>query len=177
MCSFQITHCIEAMHSMLAHQLPLTTVSTLHVSNCFDCEMYAPQTSRYQNIAKLLTHPNKYLFSLLLFLLILFFRYLYFTDWGSEPKVVRTLLDGTEAEILKEEGLSSPNGLTVDNGQLYLTDSNYNNKTSGAQILVFSTATNEWKQMYVAENLKVGLRSNTVYTQQLLLTSWKFHWR
>lgn len=83
--------------------------------------------------------------------------YLYFTDWGSEPKVVRTLLDGTEAEILKDEGLSSPNGLTVNNGQLYLTDSNYNNKTSGAQILVFSTATNEWKQINLMENIKIPM--------------------
>ena len=35
-----------------------TTVGTLHSLNCFGHIIYAPQTSMYQNIAKLLTQPS-----------------------------------------------------------------------------------------------------------------------
>ncbi|GAB1599252.1 low-density lipoprotein receptor-related protein 6-like isoform X2, partial [Argonauta hians] len=81
--------------------------------------------------------------------------YLYYTDWGTEPKVARTFLDGSEIEILKTEDLSSPNGLTVDNGQLYVTDSNYQNKTLGPQIWLFNMATNKWNQVSVTTDLKL----------------------
>lgn len=42
------------------------------------------------------------------------FRYMYWTDWGSEPKIEKAALDGSQRIILINSGLGWPNGLSID---------------------------------------------------------------
>lgn len=51
----------------------------------------------------------------------------YWTDWGSEPKVLRAKLsDGTQKEVLVNSGIVWPNGLALDyvDKMLYWADAN-----------------------------------------------------
>lgn len=51
----------------------------------------------------------------------------YWTDWGTEPKVLRAKMsDGTHKEVLVNSGIVWPNGLTLDYGDnmLYWADAN-----------------------------------------------------
>ncbi len=41
-------------------------------------------------------------------------RYMYWTDWGDEPKIERANLDGTERLCLVNTSLGWPNGLALD---------------------------------------------------------------
>ena len=55
----------EAMHNMsvcLTIMMLSTTVGTFHGLNCFGHVIYIPQTIMYQNIDKLLIHPNIYIY-------------------------------------------------------------------------------------------------------------------
>ncbi|KAK2161659.1 hypothetical protein LSH36_112g05094 [Paralvinella palmiformis] len=51
--------------------------------------------------------------------------YMYWTELGDEPKVMRSYLNGSEKQILLSGSLSSPNGLYLDQGReiLYILDS------------------------------------------------------
>ncbi|GAB6033184.1 Low-density lipoprotein receptor- protein 4 [Chamberlinius hualienensis] len=51
--------------------------------------------------------------------------YLYWTDWGSTPKIERSLLDGSERVAIVSRALGWPNGLAIDYDmkRLYWTDS------------------------------------------------------
>lgn len=39
---------------------------------------------------------------------------MYWTDWGSEPKIEKAALDGSQRIILINSGLGWPNGLSID---------------------------------------------------------------
>jgi len=56
----------------------------------------------------------------------LLYRYLYYTDWGKTPSIVRTLLDGSSPTVLKVGGgLNNPNGIAIIGTKIYVTDSQY----------------------------------------------------
>ena len=40
--------------------------------------------------------------------------YIYWTDWGRNPKIERARLDGTERKTLVNNGIQFPNGLALD---------------------------------------------------------------
>jgi len=42
------------------------------------------------------------------------FRSMYWTDWGSSPKIEKASMDGTSRTVLFGTGLRWPNGLTLD---------------------------------------------------------------
>ena len=42
------------------------------------------------------------------------FRKLFWTDWGSSPKIETAYLDGSNRSILVNSSVSTPNGLTID---------------------------------------------------------------
>ena len=42
------------------------------------------------------------------------FSYVFWTDWGSSPKIERAELDGSNRKVLVTKDLIWPNGLTVD---------------------------------------------------------------
>lgn len=45
---------------------------------------------------------------------LLFFRYMYWTDWGDVPKIERADLDGMERVVMVNTSLGWPNGLALD---------------------------------------------------------------
>ena len=47
---------------------------------------------------------------------------MYWTDWGSIPKIERAGMDGYGREFLVTEQLTWPNGLAIDGQKLYWTD-------------------------------------------------------
>ena len=49
------------------------------------------------------------------------FRYLFWTDWGDEPKIQRATMDGKSIKIIVNTNIHWPNGLTID----YDTDTLY----------------------------------------------------
>ena len=51
-------------------------------------------------------------------------RYLFWTDWGQNPKIERAGMDGIGRKVIISENLYWPNGLTLDypNRRLYFTD-------------------------------------------------------
>jgi hypothetical protein len=57
--------------------------------------------------------------------MILYFRYLYWTDWGNNPKIERSFLDGSSRYTVIGTDLGFPNGLALDYAarQLYWADS------------------------------------------------------
>ena len=50
-----------------------------------------------------------------------FFRYLFWTDWGEDPKVQRATMDGKNHKPIVTSNIHWPNGLTID----YHTDTLY----------------------------------------------------
>ena len=42
------------------------------------------------------------------------YRWMYWTDWGSSPRIERASMDGTSRSTLHNTGLQWPNGLTLD---------------------------------------------------------------
>lgn len=42
------------------------------------------------------------------------FRYMYWTDWGEVPKIERADLDGMERVVMVNTSLGWPNGLALD---------------------------------------------------------------
>lgn len=47
-------------------------------------------------------------------LINLFIRYLYFTDWGKNPRIERAWMDGQNRKVLIDRDLGWPNGLVID---------------------------------------------------------------
>lgn len=41
-------------------------------------------------------------------------RYMYWTDWGEEPRIERAGMDGTSRQIIVKTEIYWPNGLTID---------------------------------------------------------------
>ena len=57
----------------------------------------------------------------------LHYRYMYWTDWGRNPKIERARLDGTDRKVLIDSDIQFPNGLAYDEAEntLYWTDGAY----------------------------------------------------
>ena len=41
-------------------------------------------------------------------------RSLYFTDWGTTPRIEKASMDGQQRQVLADKSLFWPNGLTID---------------------------------------------------------------
>lgn len=52
---------------------------------------------------------------------------MYWTDWGSSPKIETSYMDGTSRRVLFNTNLGWPNGLTIDkvNSKLYWADARF----------------------------------------------------
>lgn len=77
--------------------------------------------------------------------------YMYWTDWGENPKIERAGMDGSNRKSLVErDGIYWPNGLTIDydEGKVYWVDANYhyinrmNTDGSGREVVVSNGPTN-----------------------------------
>lgn len=58
------------------------------------------------------------------------YRLMYWTDWGREPKIESAWMDGQHRNILVQEDLGWPTGLTIDylnNDRIYWSDFKENN--------------------------------------------------
>lgn len=51
-------------------------------------------------------------------------RFLYYSDWGTNAKVVRVDLDGKNPHVLSVH-VENPNGLALQDTVLYITDSHH----------------------------------------------------
>lgn len=53
-----------------------------------------------------------------------FYRFLYWSDWGESPNIERAYLDGSQRIIIVKQDLGFPNGITIDYQarRLYWTD-------------------------------------------------------
>ena len=47
-------------------------------------------------------------------------RYMYWTDWGDDPKIERAGMDGKERHVIVRSNLTWPNGLAIDYSELRL---------------------------------------------------------
>ena len=54
------------------------------------------------------------------------YSHMYWTDWGSSPKIERANTDGTSRMILVDSELQWPNGLTLDLQGMYQVKILYN---------------------------------------------------
>lgn len=64
---------------------------------------------------------------------------MYWTDWGKNPKIERSLVDGTNRETIITGGLGWPNGLAIDEDlrQLYWGDAKVDRiETSDLEVLI-----------------------------------------
>ena len=55
---------------------------------------------------------------------LLYSRFMFWTDWGEQPKIERAEMDGSNREIIIWRDIQWPNGLTIDysTGKIYWTD-------------------------------------------------------
>lgn len=75
-------------------------------------------------------------------------RHLYYSDWGENPRIVRTDLDGSNSiVIVNSTYVSNPNGLTLHNHHLFILDSNYNHRVNHAFLASFNMATQQWQEV------------------------------
>jgi Low-density lipoprotein receptor repeat class B len=49
---------------------------------------------------------------------ILLCRWMFWSDWGSVPRIERAGMDGSHRAVILQKTLSWPNGLTIDLGEL-----------------------------------------------------------
>ena len=81
--------------------------------------------------------------------------YLYYSEWGHKPQVVRMNLDGTNATVVAHHNVSNPNGLAVYDGTLFLADSNYDLKAPKKHVSMLiksdvdrnNVSKQHWKQL------------------------------
>ena len=43
-----------------------------------------------------------------------YYRYMYWSDWGNEPRIERSDMDGKNRKVIVSNNLGWPNGLTID---------------------------------------------------------------
>ena len=55
---------------------------------------------------------------------LLYSRFIFWTDWGEQPKIERAEMDGSNRGIIIRQDIHWPNGLTIDysNEKIYWTD-------------------------------------------------------
>nr|KAG5707173.1 hypothetical protein BaRGS_017857 [Batillaria attramentaria] len=93
--------------------------------------------------------------------------FMFYGDWGRTPKIVQAHLDGSHSRVILDEGLSNPNGLTFHNGQVYVADSNYNNRTTGPHLKVYNVEKEYWQDLKLSSNISLpmglAVRGYTLY--------------
>lgn len=86
------------------------------------CSFSVPESFRdnYKNLAVNLL--------MLLFIVYIIFRFMYWTDWGEVPKIERAGMDGSSRFIIINTEIYWPNGLTLDyqEQKLYWADAKLN---------------------------------------------------
>lgn len=67
-----------------------------------------------------------------LYLFIVYYSWMYWTDYGSVDRIERASMDGTSRQVLHDTGLSTPYGITLDYATqtLYWTDYTLDNLES-----------------------------------------------
>ena len=70
---------------------------------------------------------------------------------------MQSYLDGTQSEAILEEGLSNPNGLAFRAGQLFMADSNYDNRTTGPHLRVYNVEKKVWHDLKLSSNISVSV--------------------
>ena len=49
-------------------------------------------------------------------------RHIYWSEWGTHPRIGRANLDGSEVTIVFDSGLERPNGLSIYGNKIYVGD-------------------------------------------------------
>ena len=97
---------------------------------------------------------------------------MYWTDWGSSPKIEKASMDGSSREAIVSDSLGSPSGLTMDYSTqtLYWTDPtlhvlgscSYNGSN---RMVISSTVTNPYGITVLQNTLYWGdLENATIYS-------------
>ncbi|KAL3858988.1 hypothetical protein ACJMK2_009232, partial [Sinanodonta woodiana] len=73
--------------------------------------------------------------------------YLYYTDSGLTPKVLRCHLDGSQPQVLLDTGLSDPCGVTIWGHKVYVVDSNSDNETTYPSIQEYDPLQSTWRDL------------------------------
>ncbi|KAK3580303.1 hypothetical protein CHS0354_003537 [Potamilus streckersoni] len=73
--------------------------------------------------------------------------YLYYTDSGLTPKVMRCHLDGSQPQILLDTGLSDPCGVAIGGHKVFVVDSNFDNKTTYPSIQEYDPLQSTWRDL------------------------------
>ena len=50
---------------------------------------------------------------------------LFWTDWGTAPKIERAGVDGTDRAVIADTNLKWPNGIAVDHDRIYWIDGHH----------------------------------------------------
>ena len=108
----------------------------------------------------LCTYPN---YKIIVFLFS-HARHLYYTDHGSNPKAVRTNLDGSQPEVL-QAGLTTPNGIVAGPFGVMFLESNYNAREHSPKDIeavgeLGRGLDGKWNMINVS--LQVNLKANTI---------------
>ncbi|XP_072048711.1 LOW QUALITY PROTEIN: sortilin-related receptor-like [Amphiura filiformis] len=103
--------------------------------------------------------------------------YMYWTDWGATPKIVKAYMDGTHPADLITGGLHWPNGITIDEqtSRLYWTDA-YLDRIE----MAFLDGTH--REVLISENVPhpyaIGVYKNLIYwddwSQEAILKANKY---
>lgn len=61
---------------------------------------------------------------LIVHIFLIIFSYLFYSDWGHEPRIVRTSMNGQEMKVIVQKKIVQPNGIALDyvKKQLYWSD-------------------------------------------------------
>jgi hypothetical protein len=78
---------------------------------------------------------------------------MFYTDIGSNARVVRTNLDGSDPYVIKSN-LVNPNGVVFDGTNVYVIDSNYGSDEQGALYKTDIDGT-FWQKITGLDELKV----------------------
>lgn len=98
-------------------------------------------------------------------------RYLFWTEWGQNPCIGRSRLDGSDQVTLVNSGIMWPNGISIDYEVQSHTDAQTLSLTSSTPTLFFYTMPLISSCSFVAEicgsvcdmHFKITLQENTLY--------------
>nr|XP_054761163.1 low-density lipoprotein receptor-related protein 4-like [Lytechinus pictus] len=92
---------------------------------------------------------------------------MYWTDWGSDPKIERSSMDGSERRVLVSYGLFWPNGLVLDRDEqrLYWAD-------AGTKRIEFTSLDGSYREILISLNVPhpFGL---AIHNDQIYWTDWE----
>ena len=96
---------------------------------------------------------------------------MFWTDWGTEPKVERAEMDGSNRQVIIQQNIQWPNGLTLDynNQKLFWTDA----KVPSYIAMANYDGSNREKIFRSPDQCALGyLFGITLYENRLFWTDW-----